>query len=114
MFFGKSDFDHTNKDTLLTKEKPMRFLLITMFALAALVPFASEADAQNKVTVIKGKDRVMYKKKTVIDFEDNTVEGELVKPEGGYMVNRARAKFNSLITIRSHFVREMFQNARKL
>lgn len=85
------------------------------FALALLISpfFASSALAQEE-TVIKGKDKTVFKKKTVVDFEDSTVEGELVRPEGGYILNRGRAKFNSLIRYRPHFVKEMWKAARKL
>ncbi|MBI5495263.1 MAG: hypothetical protein HY904_09540 [Deltaproteobacteria bacterium] len=52
-------------------------------------------------------DKVVYKKKTVIDFSDVTIEGELVKPEGSYIVNRKKTKFRNLIKIRGHFRPEL-------
>lgn len=90
-------------------------LLTAMAALFAVAVLASgSAEAQTRVKIIKGQDRVMYKKNTKIDFDGSAVEGELVKPEGSYMVQRSRVKFNSLIEPRKNFNREMFQNARKL
>jgi len=77
-----------------------------------LAPFAASSLFAQKV--IQGKDRYAFKKKTVIDFEDSTVEGELVRPEGGYIMSRGRAQFNSLIRYRQSFVKEMLRSARKL
>lgn len=52
-------------------------------------------------------DTVQYKKKTVIDFNDVTLEGELTKPEGAYVLNRKRTKFSSLIKLRDDFLTEL-------
>ncbi len=93
-------------------------VLFSALALAAMtvsgLGFAPVADAQVTVKTIRGKDRVMYRKKTVIDFEDSTVEGELVKPEQSSYTVRGRAKFNSLIKYRLNFLTEMWNTARNL
>jgi len=95
----------------------LRWLLVA-FAFTAVAFVGLDAMAQKKadsnVTVIRGKDRVVFKKKTVIDFEDSTVEGDLVKPEGSAYTVRGRAKFNSLIQYRENFVPEMWKSARNL
>jgi hypothetical protein len=52
-------------------------------------------------------DKVVFKKKTVIDFSDVTIEGELTKPEGSYIVNRKKTKFRNLIQVRGHFRNEL-------
>ena len=54
-----------------------------------------------------GSDKVVYKKKTVIDFNDVTLEGELTKPEGSYVLNRKKTKFSSLIKLRDNFLPEL-------
>jgi hypothetical protein len=54
-----------------------------------------------------GGDKVVYKKKTVIDFNDVTLEGELTKPEGSYVLNRKKTKFTSLIKLRDNFLPEL-------
>jgi hypothetical protein len=87
--------------------------LLFLIALVAVFAFGAGAALAQK-RVIQGKDRVIYKKKTVIDFEDATVEGELVKPEGSYMIHRGRTKFNSLIKYRADFRMEIWKNAKKL
>jgi len=52
-------------------------------------------------------DRVSYKKRTVVDFSDVTIEGELTKPEGSYLVNRKKTRFRYLIEVRAHFRTEL-------
>jgi hypothetical protein len=51
-----------------------------------------------------------YKKKTSYDFEDDVVEGELLKPEGDFVGSRAKTKQSSLIKIREDFVPEMVKS----
>ena len=48
-------------------------------------------------------DKIVYKKKTSIDFSDTTNEGELTKPEGAYLGVRKNIKFKNFIKIRSNF-----------
>ncbi|GAB4294889.1 MAG: hypothetical protein Kow0090_09710 [Myxococcota bacterium] len=50
---------------------------------------------------------VVYKKRTVIDFSDVTIEGELTKPQGSYISTRRSSRFNKLIKIRENFIPEM-------
>ncbi|MBI3178491.1 MAG: hypothetical protein HYZ27_02445 [Deltaproteobacteria bacterium] len=61
-----------------------------------------------------GEERVVYKKKTVIDFTDVIIEGELTKPEGSYIVNRKLSKFSSLIKLRENFVPELLASPNQL
>jgi len=50
---------------------------------------------------------VQYKKKTVINFEDDTIEGSLKTPDGQYIEARRKARHKSLIRIRTEFKREV-------
>ncbi|SES99967.1 hypothetical protein [Stigmatella erecta] len=69
---------------------------------------ASPALAQdNDVKIIQEADKTIYRKKTVIDFTDVTVEGELTKPEGSYLLNRKKTDFQSLIKVRDNFNPEL-------
>ncbi len=69
--------------------------------------FAQQAEPQDEVKVIQEEDRTVYKKKTVIDFTDVAVEGELTKPEGSYVLNRKKTDFQSLIKVRENFAPEL-------
>lgn len=50
---------------------------------------------------------VQYRKKTVINFEDDTIEGDLKTPDGQYLEVRAKMRHRSLIRIRTEFRREV-------
>jgi hypothetical protein len=54
---------------------------------------------------------VQYKSKTVYDFDDDTVEGDLVRPDGEFVDTRKGAKHSSLIKIRENFIPEMIKSA---
>ncbi len=54
---------------------------------------------------------VSYKKKTVYDFDDDIVEGELMRPDGEFIDTRRSARHTSLIKIRKNFIPEMLKSA---
>jgi hypothetical protein len=54
---------------------------------------------------------VQYKKETKYDFDDDVVEGDLVRPDGEFVDSRKAAKHSSLIKIRENFVPEMLKSA---
>jgi hypothetical protein len=58
-----------------------------------------------------GGDSVQYKQKTVYDFDDDTVEGDLVRPDGEFVDSRKAAKHSSLIKIRENFIPELLKSA---
>jgi len=70
--------------------------------------------AKPRVKIVKKKDRIVYKKNTIINFNESIVDGELIKPKGGFIQSRGRAKFNSLIKYRKDFLDKMIKQARKL
>ena len=51
--------------------------------------------------------KIVYKKETEIDFEAVELEGELVKPLGNLSIEKRKAAFNPLITLRKDFNEEM-------
>jgi len=74
-------------------------------ALVALFSFTLPAFAQD--TVIEEADKTVFNKKTVIDFSDVNIEGELTKPEGSYIKNRKKTRFRNLIELRGNFRPEL-------
>lgn len=58
-----------------------------------------------------GAPDVRYKKKTVYDFDDDLVEGELQRPDGEFVDTRRKAKHSTLIKIRTDFIPEMLKSA---
>ena len=78
-----------------------RLMILGVFALAAPVL------AQGKVNVVQEADKTVFRKKTVIDFTDVAVEGDLTKPEGSYAISKKKTSFKSLIKVRDNFVPEL-------
>lgn len=71
--------------------------LVSVFATAA---FAQPKDAKAKVKVY--------------DFSGDTIEGDLIKPEGSTVDARDFAKHSSLIRIRKEFIAEILKSAEDL
>ena len=80
-------------------------------AMLGLMLLGSTAWAQETVG---GGDKVSFKKRTVIDFSDQVIEGELTKPEGSYVVSRKLSRFSSLIRLRENFVPELLSSPAQL
>ena len=77
-----------------------RLALVVLIALAAPAALAED-------TVVTEADKTVFNKKTVIDFSDVNIEGELTKPEGSYIKNRKRTRFRNLIELRGNFRPEL-------
>jgi hypothetical protein len=91
----------------------------TLFALVAASLCAAPAAAQEGAApkgpkIVQEADKVVVRKRTVIDFNDVTVEGELTKPEGSYLLNRSKTRFQSLIKLRDNFNPELQKSADNL
>jgi hypothetical protein len=82
----------------------MRKLVIVVFA--SLV-FGGTAFAQKGGKADAGKVKVY-------DFSGDTIEGDLVKPEGSTVDARDFAKHSSLIRIRKDFIPEIIKSAEDL
>jgi hypothetical protein len=87
--------------------------LITMAVLAAAMALSAGAFAQEDKTVQEA-DKTVFKKKTIIDFSDVTIQGELTKPEGSYVLNRKKTSFKSLLKIRANFLPELVNSTDNL
>ena len=93
----------------------MKCTMLALFALVALsVPTAqAQAPAPAQAPAAgapAGGSSVSYKSKTVYDFDDDTVEGDLVRPDGELVDTRRGAKHSSLIKIRENFIPEMLKS----
>jgi hypothetical protein len=55
-------------------------------------------------------DNAAYKSKTVYDFEDDNVEGDLQRPDGELVNSINKAQHESLIEIRKDFIPEMLKS----
>ncbi|MBX7097758.1 MAG: adventurous gliding motility protein CglF [Myxococcaceae bacterium] len=77
------------------------------FAAAIALLFAFGALAQDK-------GNVTYKKTTEYNFEDDTIEGDLTKPDGEYVEARKTVKHSNLIKIREEFKDKVMQSVGEL
>ena len=75
---------------------------------AAWLGLSATASAQ------EGAEGQQFQRKTVINFEDDTIEGDLKTPDGEYLEARKKARHRSLIKIREHFRRQVLQSAGSL
>ncbi|MCG3173212.1 MAG: hypothetical protein GMKNLPBB_01390 [Myxococcota bacterium] len=90
-------------------------LALTMMALFTLIPMA--VFAQDEAPVEEGgatEPTVKYKETTVIDFEGDTISGDLAKPDGEYLESRKRARHQNLIRIREDFNSRVLKEANTL
>jgi len=81
------------------------FAVLSAATLLAVPAFAQNAPAGG------GAGNTTYKSKTVYDFDDDVVEGDLVRPDGEFVDTRKAAKHSSLIKIRPDFIPEMLKSA---
>jgi hypothetical protein len=92
----------------------MKRLASAVLAAGALWAGTAVAQEKDEVKVIQEEDKTVFRKKTVIDFTDVAVEGELTKPEGSYLLNRKKTDFQSLIKVRDNFNPELQKSADNL
>jgi len=87
--------------------------LVILFALVGSFVFSvgvASADDKSK----KGGDAGGGGKVKVYDFSGDTIEGDLIKPEGSTVDARDFAKHSTLINIRKHFIPEIIKSAEDL
>jgi len=83
--------------------------LVIMFAVLALATGTSFAQKKGADAGGGGNGKVK-----VYDFSGDTIEGDLIKPEGSTVDARDFAKHSSLIRIRKDFIPEIIKSAEDL
>src|SRR5205814_1288499 len=94
--------------------RPGRGVSVKKAVLLVLISLPALAEEKLRVKVVQEADRIVVRKKTVIDFNDVTVAGELTRPEGSYVLNRNRTRFRSLVRLRDNFNPELQKSADNL
>jgi hypothetical protein len=95
----------------------MKTLLLTAAVLLALAGSARAQEAQPQPGSAGGADaqpRVEYEKKTVINFEEDTIEGDLKRPDGEYIESRKKVQHSNLIRIRENWHDKVMQSSSDL
>jgi hypothetical protein len=78
-------------------------LLVAMVVLLPLVGSAQEKKGEAP------QPKIEYEKKTVINFEDDTIEGDLKRPDGEYVEARQKVDHSNLIKIREDWRDKVMQ-----
>lgn len=76
----------------------------------ALAQEAEPAAAAAPAAKAGGDENTSYKAKTVYDFEDDMVEGDLQRPDGELVNSLGKTQHSSLIEIRKDFIPEMLKS----
>jgi hypothetical protein len=85
-------------------------LALILIPVLVLVAASGAARADDK----KGGDKGSAPKVKVYDFSGDTIEGDLIRPEGSTLDARGFAKHSSLIRIRKDFIPEIIKSAEDL
>ncbi|MCX7943850.1 MAG: adventurous gliding motility protein CglF [Deltaproteobacteria bacterium] len=81
----------------------MRSIISPFIILVILLVSISLAFAEDDENATVSDGQTLYKKKTVYDFEDDLITGDLTKPDGEYIHSTAKAKHQNLIKYREDF-----------
>jgi hypothetical protein len=84
--------------------------LVIGMALLGLVGASSRGFAADPKPAAGGDENTTYKAKTVYDFEDDMVEGDLQRPDGELVNSLKKTEHSSLIEIRKDFIPEMLKS----
>ena len=76
---------------------------LLIFGLVAAAPALALAQEEEAAPAADGDEGVIYRKKTVVSFEDDTIDGDLTRPDGAYVESRKRVRHSNLIRIREDF-----------
>lgn len=87
---------------MMNSEKWIPRLLLA----ACLVALAGPASAQEQT--------IEYAKETVLDFEADTIEGDLTRPDGTFVDARQNVQHSNLIEIRQDFRDEVLESVGEL
>lgn len=88
--------------------------LLMLCALVAVTPALAQDDEAKQGGTNPGEGNVRYQKTTNIDFEDDTIEGDLTKPDGEYVEARKKVKHSNLIRVREDFQDKVMQSVGEL
>lgn len=86
-------------------------MLVAMSCAMAGLAYAQDAEVTEGGG---GGGGVVYEEETTYDFDGDTVEGALLRPDGELMSGRQHGKESSLIDIRADFIPEMVRSVNEL
>lgn len=57
---------------------------------------------------------VIYQKKTIVNFDEDTIDGDLTKPDALFLESRKRVRHSNLIKIREDFREKILRSVSSL
>ena len=84
--------------------------LVAGISLSAGILWSSTAKAAESKNQPSKKVKVIYQRKTQLDFEGAAIEGELKKPNEFYFQHKPQDQFDSLVQRRKNFHQEMLRD----
>ena len=87
-----------------TKNKFLK--LYILFLSLCVLGFSGETEAKNR--------KVKRKKRIMIDFQDELIEGDVSNPNIFHLFHKKQIKYSQLIRLRKDFLPEMRRTAREL
>ena len=79
------------------------FMIVVMVAGLGAIGSVAEAQDTSSNSGEIGEAGVIYQKKTVVNFGEDTIAGDLQLPDGEYIESRKRLRHSNLIRIRDNF-----------
>lgn len=80
----------------------------TLLLAVVAIPLLAQAEEG------KPEPKVEYEKKTVINFDDDTIQGDLTRPDGEYVEARKRVEHSDLIHVRENWREKVKQAASEM
>ncbi len=90
----------------------LKFIATAGLLIAGLGSAALPGAALAQTT--EGDEGIIYRKKTVVSFGDDTIDGDLTRPDGAYVESRKRVRHSNLIKIRDNFREKILNSISKI
>jgi hypothetical protein len=93
------------RDTETTRASALTTIVLSIGLLLPAVASAQEDE---------GEAGVIYQKKTIVNFDEDTIDGDLTRPDAAYVESRKRVRHSNLIKIREDFREKVLRSVSSL
>jgi hypothetical protein len=92
----------------------LRTLSLATALVALCLPLGVAAQSPAPEVGVQDTGSTAYQSERVLDFEDDYVEGQLLRPDGELVSGQRHGKESSLVRIRQDFIPELVQSVEDL
>ncbi len=89
-------------------------MLLKRSAVSLVLAFALTSALARAATPPASAAGSTYEKKMVVNFEDDTISGDLTRPDGEYVEGRKKVQHSNLIRVREEFRAKVLQSVGEL